>query len=64
MPFFFAFPSSFDLYPFSFSPPVSTSTIRLSDLTHDIVELSLPCGCDNILADLGAYVVKSRHEKI
>ena len=41
MPFFFAFPSSFDLYPFSFSPPVSTSTIRLSDLTHDIVELSL-----------------------
>jgi hypothetical protein len=42
MPFFFAFPSSFDLYPFSFSPPVSTSTIRLSDLTHDIVELSLP----------------------
>jgi hypothetical protein len=41
MPFFFAFPSSFDLYPFSFSPPVSTSTIRLSDLTHDIVELSV-----------------------
>jgi len=40
MSFFFAFPSSFDLYPFSFSPPVSTSTIRLSDLTHDIVELS------------------------
>ena len=44
MPFFFAFPSSFDLYPFSFSPPVSTSTIRLSDLTHDIVELS-PRSC-------------------